>query len=103
MYEPSRGFLSRTHTMEIVLLGNAGQLGRALAGTLACIGNVTGFDRPELDVGNFDALRAALRNARPDVVVNAAAYTDVDGAEADEAAAMRINADAVAVLGEECR
>jgi dTDP-4-dehydrorhamnose reductase len=89
--------------MEIVLLGSAGQLGRALAGTLACIGNVTGFDRAALDLGNFDTLRAALRNARPDVVVNAAAYTDVDGAERDEAAATRINADAVAVVGEECR
>ena len=46
---------------------------------------------------------SALRAARPAVVVNAAAFTDVDGAERDEAAATRVNGDAVAALGEECR
>jgi dTDP-4-dehydrorhamnose reductase len=89
--------------LKVVLVGSGGQLGRALVGTLGSFADVEGFDRAALDVGDLAALRAALRAARPDVVVNASAYTDVDGAERDEATATRINADAVAAMGEECR
>jgi dTDP-4-dehydrorhamnose reductase len=89
--------------MEIVLLGSAGQVGLALSGALGAFARVTAFDRGTLDVANLDALRGALRTARPAVVVNAAAFTDVDGAERDEGAATRVNGDAVAALGEECR
>jgi dTDP-4-dehydrorhamnose reductase len=88
--------------MEIVLLGSGGQLGTLLCGTLGCFARVTALPRAVLDVANAEALRLALRAARPAVVVNATAYTDVDGAERDEAAALRVNAEAVAVLGEEC-
>jgi dTDP-4-dehydrorhamnose reductase len=69
---------------------------------LGCFAEVKSLDRGALDFGDGPALRAAVRAERPDVVVNAAAYTDVDAAEKDEAGAMRVNADAVAVLGEEC-
>jgi dTDP-4-dehydrorhamnose reductase len=89
--------------MEIVLLGSAGQLGLSLSGTLGSFARVTAFDRGSLDLANVGALRDALRAARPAVVVNAAAFTDVDGAEKDEAGAMRVNRDAVAAMGEECR
>jgi dTDP-4-dehydrorhamnose reductase len=89
--------------MEIVLLGSAGQLGLALSGALGSFAKVTAFDRGSLDLANVGALREALRAARPAVVVNAAAFTDVDGAERDEEAAMRVNRDAVAAMGEECR
>ena len=89
--------------MEIVLLGGAGQLGLSLSGTLGSFARVTAFDRGSLDLSNVGALREALRAARPAVVVNAAAFTDVDGAEKDEAAAMLVNRDAVAAMGEECR
>src|SRR5258708_5405640 len=89
--------------MKIALLGSRGQLGRALEGTLACIARVTAFGRGALDLNDLETLRGALRSARPDLVVNAAAYTDVDGAERDEDTATRVNASAVAVLGEECR
>jgi dTDP-4-dehydrorhamnose reductase len=89
--------------MEIVLLGSGGQLGVALAGALGCFARVTAFDRAALDLADTDALRRALRVTRPAVVVNAAAFTDVDAAESNEATATRINGDAVAVLGEECR
>ncbi len=89
--------------MEIVLLGSAGQVGVELGKLLGCFANVTTFDRGALELGDFDALRRALRAARPSVVVNAAAFTDVDAAERDEAAATRVNGDAVAVIGEECR
>ena len=89
--------------MEIVLLGSAGQVGLALVGALGSFARVTGFDVDTLDIGNVRAVREALRAARPAVVVNAAAFTDVDGAERDEATATRVNADAVAAIGEECR
>src|SRR5580700_3430682 len=89
--------------MEIVLFGSAGQVGVELLGSLGCFANLTTFDRGALDLGDKDGLRRALRTARPSVVVNAAAFTDVDAAERDEDAATRVNGDAVAVLGEECR
>lgn len=89
--------------MDIVLLGGGGQVGVELAGSLGCFANLTTFDRRGLDLGDFDGLRRALRAARPSVVVNAAAFTDVDAAERDEASATRVNGDAVAVLGDECR
>jgi dTDP-4-dehydrorhamnose reductase len=89
--------------MKIVLLGNEGQLGRRLGGALGVFAEVSGYDLATLDVTRPDVLRDLLRSQRPDVVVNAAAYTDVDGAEKDEATATRVNGDAVAVLGEECR
>jgi dTDP-4-dehydrorhamnose reductase len=89
--------------MEIVLLGSAGQVGLALAGTLGSFAHVTGYDIDTLDVGNVNAVRDVLRATRPAVVVNAAAFTDVDGAERDEATAARVNGDAVAAMGEECR
>src|SRR5579862_6106993 len=89
--------------MEIVLIGGAGQVGVELAGSLGCFANLTIFDHRGLDLGDFDGLRRALRAARPSVVVNAAAFTDVDAAERDEASATRVNGDAVAVLGDECR
>jgi dTDP-4-dehydrorhamnose reductase len=91
--------------MEIVVLGGAGQVGLALAGALGplAFARVTTFDRTTLDLSDLEALRGVLAAARPAVVVNAAAFTDVDGAERDEAAATRVNGDAVRVLGEECR
>jgi dTDP-4-dehydrorhamnose reductase len=89
--------------MEIVLLGSAGQVGLALRGALGCFANVSAFDRTTLDLADPDALVRVLRATRPAVVVNAAAFTDVDRAEREEALATRINGDAVAVLGDECR
>jgi dTDP-4-dehydrorhamnose reductase len=89
--------------VKVVLLGSGGQVGRALVGKLGSIADVASFDRGSLDVGDVAAVRALVRRERPDVVVNASAYTDVDGAERDEAAAMRVNRDGVAALGEECK
>ena len=88
--------------MKVLLLGSGGQVGRALAGSLGSFAFLQRIDRAALDFGDIAAVRSVVRAERPDVVVNAAAYTDVDAAEKDEAGAMRVNADAVAVLGEEC-
>jgi dTDP-4-dehydrorhamnose reductase len=85
------------------LLGADGQLGHELCGALGCCAEVVPATEADFDMTDPAALRSALQAAAADVVVNAAAYTDVDGAERAPEAAMRVNADAVRVLGEEAR
>lgn len=87
--------------MRFLITGAGGMLGRDLAAVLAAAGDeVTAPARAELDITDPDAVRAAV--AGHDVVLNAAAWTDVDGAETAEAAATAVNGDAVAVLAEAC-
>ena len=79
--------------MRILLTGAGGQLGRALVPVLVQRGHdVTALTRAALDVALLDRVEAALHASRPDLVINAAAWTDVDGAEADPAGAFRANA-----------
>jgi len=89
--------------MNILLLGAGGQLGRALSTTLPALGTLTVLDRPQADFDDLDALASQVRRHRPDLLVNAAAYTAVDQAEREPAAAQRVNAEAVAVLAAEAR
>lgn len=83
------------------MTGRNGQVGDALTQTLQGIGEVIAVDRSQLDLANPDAVRTAIRELQPAIVINAAAYTVVDAAESDEAMAFRINADAPRVLAEE--
>ncbi len=85
----------------ILLLGGTGQLGRALQACLAPLGHVHAPPRATADLARPETLAAIVRDARPRLIVNAAAWTDVDGAEDDPAAAMAINATAPGVLAEE--
>ena len=87
--------------MRTLLLGADGQLGFELRSKLAHLGDLGAATRATVDLADGAALRSALRTHAPDLVVNAAAWTDVDGAEKDPEGAMRINRDAVAILGEE--
>ena len=89
--------------MKILLTGKNGQIGWELCRALAPLGEIAAYDRTELDLAAPDRIVAALRSTMPDVVVNAAAYTAVDQAEREPAAAHAINAVAVAVLAEETR
>jgi dTDP-4-dehydrorhamnose reductase len=89
--------------MRILLFGTSGQVGAELARALPALGVVLGLDRAAADFGDPDALRAAIRRERPDVVVNAAAYTAVDRAEAEPDEARRVNADAVGAMADEVR
>ena len=89
--------------MRILLTGAAGQLGRELKRSLACLGEVIARDRQQLDLARADTLRAAVRTAAPAVIVNAAAYTAVDKAETEPAVADAINALAPAILAEEAK
>jgi dTDP-4-dehydrorhamnose reductase len=78
--------------MRILITGAAGMLGQDLCEAAAAAGHdALGLARSQLDVSDAGAVDAALAGARPDVVINSAAWTDVDGAEAEEAQATLVN------------
>ncbi|MBI2310881.1 MAG: dTDP-4-dehydrorhamnose reductase [Betaproteobacteria bacterium] len=85
----------------ILLVGAGGQVGWELRRTLAPLGEVIAPGRRELDLGDPDSVRSAVRQARPGLIVNAAAYTAVDRAESDPALAMAVNGTAPGILAEE--
>lgn len=92
--------------MNILLLGKHGQLGWELQRSLAPLGQVVALDRAGDgrlcgDLSELDGLAATVRAVRPQLIVNAAAYTAVDQAEREPALARRINAEAPAVLARE--
>ena len=87
----------------ILLFGRVGQVGWELRRTLAPLGRVTCVDYPEVDFTRPDSVREAIAAAAPDVIINAAAYTAVDKAEAELALATKINADAPGVMAAEAR
>jgi dTDP-4-dehydrorhamnose reductase len=78
---------------KVLVSGSGGQLGLELSELLLQRGHeVVAFSREELDVADFGAVRLALEENSPGVVVNAAAYTNVDGCEAEADLAYRVNA-----------
>lgn len=89
--------------MKILLLGRRGQVGSALEGLLAPLGEVLAADRAELDMAAPGEVREIVRRANPELIVNAAAYTAVDRAEGEREAAFAVNAMAAGVLAEEAR
>jgi dTDP-4-dehydrorhamnose reductase len=87
--------------VRILLTGRTGQVGWELERILPPLGEVLATDRRTLDLGDNDAIRRAVREAKPDVIVNAAAYTAVDRAESEPAVAAQLNAVAPRILAEE--
>lgn len=83
--------------MRWLVTGAGGQLGSHLVPMLADA-EVVALTRADLDISVAAAVDAAVRDARPDVVVNAAAYTSVDAAETDEAAAFAVNSEGPRLL-----
>jgi dTDP-4-dehydrorhamnose reductase len=78
--------------MHLLLTGSGGMLGRDVAAAATLAGHeVLPFTRAQLDVADAEAVRATVAAARPDAVINCAAWTDVDGAEDSEAAATAVN------------
>lgn len=90
-------------SIRILLTGKSGQVGAELEKSLSRLGAVIAFDRRQLDLSQPDHICRAVREVRPQMIVNAAAYTAVDQAETDEAAARAINADAPGILAEEAK
>lgn len=87
--------------MRILLTGKNGQVGFELQRALAPLGEVVAVDRAQCDLADVASIRAMVREIRPQIIVNPAAYTDVDRAESESDLAMAINATAPGVLGEE--
>ncbi|WP_321820023.1 MULTISPECIES: dTDP-4-dehydrorhamnose reductase [unclassified Burkholderia] len=85
----------------ILVTGVNGQVGFELLGALQGLGRVVSCDRSMLDLSDLDRLRTLVRELKPSIIVNPAAYTAVDKAESDVAAARRLNADVPRVFAEE--
>ena len=89
--------------MNLMLLGSTGQLGWELQRCLQPLGVVAAFDYPEIDMADIAGLRNKVQECRPDVIVNATAYTAVDNAEREPELAEAINGRGPGVLAEEAR
>src|SRR5437879_1326694 len=87
----------------ILITGCLGQVGWELQRTLATLGRCVAIDRDELDLTQPDLVRAYVRDLKPSLIVNAAAYTAVDLAEQESELAQKLNADAPRVLAEEAK
>ncbi|MFL1500443.1 dTDP-4-dehydrorhamnose reductase [Pseudomonas sp. O64] len=93
--------------MRILLLGKNGQVGWELQRSLAPLGQVLALDSKSRDycgdLNDLQGLAATVQRFAPEVIVNAAAYTAVDKAESAPNQALRVNAEAPAVLATEAR
>lgn len=87
----------------ILITGSNGQVGWELCRSLAAMGEVIALDRHGLDLARPQDIRPRVQEIRPDLIVNAAAYTTVDQAEAEPDLAMAINGIAPGVLAEEAQ
>ncbi len=89
--------------MKILLTGRAGQVGWELEQVLPSLGNVISTDRAALDLADAAAIKKKLSEVKPDIIVNAAAYTAVDKAESEPQRAMQVNGVAPGVLAGEAK
>jgi dTDP-4-dehydrorhamnose reductase len=87
----------------ILVPGKTGQVGFELQDALAPLGTVIALDPNQMDLANSDSIRRAIRDAKPEIIVNAAAYTFVDKAESEPELAMQINGVAPGVMAEEAK
>jgi dTDP-4-dehydrorhamnose reductase len=95
------GFQQVRVAMKILLLGKDGQVGWQLQRSLAPHGEVVACGRDRCDLADLEQIRSIVREIRPAILVNAAAYTAVDRAETESDLAWRINAEAPGVLATE--
>lgn len=89
--------------MKLLVTGAAGQLGTAIIDELGRGHTVVACGRAELDIADREQVRCLAQGARPDVIINCAAYTNVDGSEDDPVSALGTNAFGVRYLAEAAR
>jgi dTDP-4-dehydrorhamnose reductase len=89
--------------MKILLLGKNGQLGWEFERILPILGQVISLDRAELDLCDLNAVQRTINELKPNLIINASAYTDVDLSEKETELAMKINALAPGVMAEMSR
>ncbi|SED46444.1 dTDP-4-dehydrorhamnose reductase [Pseudomonas migulae] len=87
--------------MRILISGQHGQVSSELQKRLKVLGELVVPGRDQLDLAQPEQIRRQVRHVRPDLIINAAAYTAVDKAESDAAAAFVVNAQAPGILAEE--
>ena len=87
----------------MLVTGKNGQVGWELQRTLMPLGTIVALGRETLDLSNFDQIRAVIRQIKPDIIVNAAAYTAVDKAESEQELAMKVNGEAPGILASEAK
>lgn len=87
----------------ILLIGKNGQVAWELQRTLATLGEIITVGREQLDVANAASIRQVIRETKPQIIVNATAYTAVDKAEAEPELAMQVNGVAPGIMAEEAK
>jgi len=85
---------------KILIFGKNGQIGFELCRSLSCLGNLTALGSVECDIADPHRIIDTLDHIKPDIIVNAAAYTAVDKAESECELAFKINADAPWIMAE---
>lgn len=95
--------MSTNSARRILVTGVKGQVGYEMVRSLQGLGHVVALDRQRLDVGDLAQIRSVVRELKPALIVNPAAYTAVDLAEKEADTAMRVNGEAPGVLAEEAR
>jgi dTDP-4-dehydrorhamnose reductase len=88
---------------KILITGKNGQVGWELQRALCTIGDVSALDSREMNLANPDSIVQAIRHAKPDIIINAAAYTAVDLAEKERDLAMAVNGTAPGIIAEEAK
>jgi dTDP-4-dehydrorhamnose reductase len=89
--------------MRILVMGHRGMLGSDLMEALGRGHDVSGIDRDEFDITAVEDCLRVVEEFKPDVIVNAAAYTDVDGCETNRDACFAVNAEGVRNIADACK
>jgi dTDP-4-dehydrorhamnose reductase len=89
--------------LKIVVIGRQGQIAWDLQNSLPAVGSVSAVGRPQIDLADPGSIRKMIREFEPSVLVNAAAYTAVDQAEAEPELAMKVNCEAPQIMAEEMK
>lgn len=90
-------------TETILITGSQGQVGWELERSLSTLGKIVACDRYAFDLSNPKQMIKVIREMRPSIIVNAAAYTAVDNAELEPSLAMQVNGEAPGILAEEAK